>query len=586
MVFSNIVRRDELRKIQSKALKEIADALLCSFGPMGSNSIIIKDNARNRYTKDGYSILKEIKLSGAIEHSITEDLVDITRDIVKEFGDNSTSAILAAQLLFEEFIKLEEVAGELPFAIIENFKKAAACVSNEIIKHGHTCNLEDIYRIAFTSTNGNAKLANSITSIYTNFGMDVFIDVTTSNTGDDQIKEYDGLTIDSGYSDTAYINNKIKGVCSLRNPSIYVFEDPIDTPEMMSMFDAIIAHNIMQPLSPEGNPNGELEVRPTVIMATTISRDLSAYMEQLINFMYNQPEANRPPLLIINDIYQRDQFMDIARLCGARLICKYIDPKQQAKAIADGLAATPLTVHTFGGSAELVEASVAKTKFVNPRDMLDDKGNPATAYTSLVDWLESNIKSAISDGKDPNFVGNLKRRLNSLKGNLVEYLVGGVSVSDRDSIRDLVEDAVLNCRSAAAHGVGYGANFEALRACDNILKSDERPDSFKEFNMYVGVLYEAYYKISTMLYNTVYHDTDKAEEAVRRSLEKESPLNLRNMEYDNGVLTSIKSDIITLDTLSKILSLIITSNQAILQNPMVNSYYSDDRVKDAIYMDV
>lgn len=715
MVFSNIVKKDEMRGIQLKALKEVAEALTMSFGPMGSNTLIIKDNALNRYTKDGYSILKELKLSGSIEHSIVEDLVSITTGIVKELGDNTTSAIIMSYLLFKEMAEMEKTGEELPFDIIENFKKAVNLVSEEVEKNGHECTIDDIYNIAFTSTNGNAEIAQKVKTIYEQYGMDVFIDVSVSNTGEDFVKEYDGLTLDTGYGDTAFINNKTDGISSIRNASIYVFDDPVDTPEMMSFFDAIIAQNIVIPFT-EKRPEDAI---PTVIMTTRISRDLSAYMEQLIEFMYHTPEAQRPPLLLITNIVQEEQFKDISRMCNCRLIKKYINQAQQEKDIELGLAPTPPTVTSFCGHAELVEASVNKTKFVNPDGMFtkaektvrilpseyhcmtynnnfeddliagtttsnivivedykvnenslatiikngshdgltpviaivhktsdkntdyvgntmallekdgiltnvaimsiedecefekissdcnkpaDDKiavftilaksviykageglsitfVEPITNYETLIQFLEGQIKAAKEDGKDPGYIGGLKRRLNSLKANMVEFLVGGVSASDRDSLRDLVEDAVLNCRSAALNGVGHGANFEGFKASDNLSKMISCAED--PCNKYVAALSRAYREVTELLYTTVYNQ-DTANKLIEESLAKGLPHNLRTRSFDGLVLTSIKSDIVTLSTISKILGLMITSNQVLVQTPMVNTYYSEARTAKAL----
>lgn len=584
MVFSNVVRKDELRKTQLKALKEVAEALTMSFGPMGSNTLIIKDNACNRYTKDGYSILKEIKLTGAVEYSIVEDLIAITRGIVDELGDNTTSAIIMSYLLFMEMTKLEQEEKELPFVIIENFKKAVSIVADEVLKNGHACTVDDIYNIAYTSTNGNTKIANQMKSIYEEYGMDVFIDVSISNTGEDQIKEYDGLTIDTGYADTAFINNKGKGEAVIRNASIYVFDDPVDTPEMMTFFDSIIAQNVLGPWQEKRFE----DVVPTVIMATMISRDLSAYMEQIIDFMYHTPEAQRPPLLIISNIHQEEQFKDIARMAGAKLIKKYINAAQQNKDIELGLAPTPLTVVEFCGHAEEVVASVSKTKFINLAGVINEDGSVNENYSSLIQFLEGEIQSAKEDGKDPGFIGGLRRRLNSLKANMVEFLVGGVSASDRDSLRDLVEDAVLNCRSAAINGVGYGANFEGLRALETLLDVSEAEEKelYGDVAPYLHALYNAYVEVTLALYGTRYvGDEEKCNAILGRSLEQKSPYNLRTESFDGLVLTSIKSDIVTLEVISKILGLMITCNQSLLQNPMMNNYYSEDRTKKALEED-
>ena len=574
MVYSNIVRKDELRKIQLKALKELSDALLNSFGPMGSNTLIIKDGVFNRYTKDGYSILKEIKLSGVIEHSITEDLVEITRKIAGDFGDNTTSAVIMAYLLFKEFVDRESTTGELPFSIIENFKKAVAIISEDIKEHAMECTPDKIWDISYTSTNGNKAVADMLKKVYETYGMDVFIDVGISNTGYDMIEEFDGMTIDTGYSDTAYINDVEKGVCTLRNPRIYIFEDPVDTPEMMAFLDAILEQNIMKPMH-EGNYE---DVVPTVIMATKISRDMSAYLEQLINYLMSQKAANKVPVLILNDIVQKERMLDIAKLCGCKLICKYINAAAQKKDIEAGLAPTLATVTTFGGSAEAVEAGVTYTKFVNPAKMYDKDGKPTDEYTNLVNWLEAQLEKGIKEGQDHNFTGTLKRRINSLKSNMVEIMIGGASASDRDAKRDLVEDAVLNCRSAAAHGVGYGANYEGLRSARN-----GYIDTNETVNQYIDSIHSAYFEVSEMLYKTIGYSGEEARDLILKSLADNcGPLNLRTKEFDGRVLTSIKSDIVTLEVLSKILTLMLTANQALLQNPMVNTYYGEERVRKGL----
>ena len=41
------------------------------------------------------------------------------------------------------------------------------------------------------------------------------------------------------------INDKKKNTASVKNPKIYCFNDPIDTPEMLSMLDAILYNNIL-----------------------------------------------------------------------------------------------------------------------------------------------------------------------------------------------------------------------------------------------------------------------------------------------------------------------------------------------------
>ena len=60
-------------------------------------------------------------------------------------------------------------------------------------------------------------------------------------------------------------------------------------------------------------------------------------------------------------------------------------------------------------------------------------------------------------------------------------------------------------------------------------------------------------------------------------------MNIRTNAYDGKVLSSIKSDVIVLDTIDKILSLMYTTNQYLVQTPAHNiyqkEYYNKDNTK-------
>lgn len=87
---NNVVSAETLRKIQSKTLNETKNYLANTFGPMGSNTKIIKGNNQetitSSYSKDGLKVLKNISNSGPIEASIIEELESITRAVEKEVG--------------------------------------------------------------------------------------------------------------------------------------------------------------------------------------------------------------------------------------------------------------------------------------------------------------------------------------------------------------------------------------------------------------------------------------------------------------------------------------------------------------------
>ena len=85
-------------------------------------------------------------------------------------------------------------------------------------------------------------------------------------------------------------------------------------------------------------------------------------------------------------------------------------------------------------------------------------------------------------------------------------------------------------------------------------------------------IYKAYLDIIELLYGSVFDNFSDISNVIEESLEKGTPYNIRTGEYDGKVLTAIDTDIKILDTISKIVSLMLTSNQVIIQHPSLNKY--------------
>ena len=244
--------------------------------------------------------------------------------------------------------------------------------------------------------------------------------------------------------------------------------------------------------------------------------------------------------------------------------------------IENGVAPSVETVTNFAGYADEVTIDIDKMTIVNPKEMFDkdaeiaeDGSRPFSAtYNSLISFLEKQIEIESQDKNNLNAIIELKRRLHSLTANFVEYNVGGISAADRDNVRDLVEDAVLNCRSAAVNGVGQGAGIEGLCASKELIP-EETNSLFGEITV---IIYNAYKTLVTNLYKSGL-TVDEAEDKVNQSVEKHKAYNLREKSFNgNEVLCSIETDISVLEGISRIITIMYTSNQAFLVDPMQNAY--------------
>ena len=196
--------------------------------------------------------------------------------------------------------------------------------------------------------------------------------------------------------------------------------------------------------------------------------------------------------------------------------------------------------------------------------MFNEDGSYSDEYNFIIKYLETQIQKAKNENAGITEIASLKRRLNSFKGSMVDFLVGGITLSDKVNIKASLEDAVLNCRSAVKDGVGYGANFMALSVLTEMKQDSESMDPI------VNILYDAYVDIYRILYGDQYQDV------VNGSIEEGCPLNIRTNEYDGKVLSSIRSDVAILETINKILTLMFTCNQYLVQATVYNVYCADD----------
>lgn len=578
----NVVSEQTLRTMQINTLNELSKFLSKTFGPMGSNSKIIKGNdfanIDSAYSKDGLTVLKHIINSGPLETSIIKELDDITTHVEKEVGDGTTSTVILSALIFEKLVRIKDTYNVPPFELIREFQSVVEDIKKYILEEKKECTIQDMRDIALISTNGNTDVADNIAHIYETYGMNVDLSVGISNTSDSVVREYNGLTITEGMADPAFINNRADNTCSIPNAHVYHFVDPIDTMDMIAMFETILEKNIYIPLQ-----NEEMPI-PTVITCPRVTRDMTATLKQLIEQLYQYDSAGqssvKPPVLLISNVVGSDEAImdDIANLCGCKSIRKYIDPNIQKADQEAGKAPTIDNVQDFCGIAELVVADVKKTKFINPQHMntTDEDGNTIVdpIYTQMINFLTTEIDQE-KDTENSNSVGLLKKRLAALKGNSVDYLVGGVTIAERDSKKDLVTDAVKNCKSASLYGVGYAANFEGLRASlkcyNNLLQGGLKEDI-------ANIILQSYIDISKILYGTVCSDDDKINDMIRSSLETGFPFDISESDINatdpNGakVKCSIMLDINILDTIAKIITIMVTSNQCIVQAPQLNTY--------------
>lgn len=577
-IYSNIVEQKTLHDQTMAVLEIIANSLVTSFGPYGSATQIKKDDILPKFTKDGHTILKNIYFNGTLEMSIREVLEDLTSHVVKNVGDGTTSAILLSQLIYKRLATKCEpnldnakiYDWHLPPAELEReLNDLVKRVTEEIMSETREIKTyEDIHKIALISTNNNEEMAELISGIYMENGTDVYIDVKRSMDNQDYIKIFDGMTLDAGYADKVFVTNEAESTAEINAPKIYFFEDPIDTPEMINFFSAIIYHNIMEPLK------DRRELTPTVIMCPKVSSDIAAIMDPLVKTMMNAKANNfHIPFCLVSDIYKKEVLMDLANLCDARTVRKYINLEQQEKDQENGDAPTVDTIVDWCGTADAVVAGYNKTKIINPKLMYKEGTTEfSDFYKSIINNLEMQLAQAKQDGKNLNDIGNLRRRIHSMKANMVDLYIGGSTPEERDNRFDSAEDAVLNCMSAAEYGYGWGANIQAFNVFHRLYRNPNSGIISVVYNAYLDLLAKLYGSSVGEVPSSYNEASDEVKDMIKTTIETKTPINLRTGKADGLVLSSIKSDITVLDIVANVVGMLVTTKQFLCQSPAHNIY--------------
>ena len=627
---SNVVSEKKLREAQKRALTLFSDVISRTYGPMGGFTCYSKQNVDQKsvavsyYTKDGATVLKNIQTDKPIEALLKDEIVDICTQVIKDVGDGTSSATIISHLMFDSLLDLMDKYPKR--LVIKAFNEVVKEVSDFILTQGRECTLDDIYNITLTSTDGNTEMAELIRTIYEEYGMGVFIDVQDNNQPYTIYKGYDGLCYDSGYLDPAFVNSKDssgRGIVELQNARIFTFESPIDTPDMIGLLDTIIKKEVIGPMiriqnkaqmaQAQGKGNyvpDPKEFNQVLIVCPFISRDANSLLDQIIGKFQALPPEAKMPFCIVSDMNSDpNKIMDIMKLTGAKFIKKYIDPDMYKADKEAGLAPTEVTIHTFAGTAEKVIVDATSMKIINPGMMRDENGKITDFFKNYVKELQDLLAKYEETRTEVVKIGMLKKRIHTIQGNMVDLHIGGIGVSDRKSLIDSVEDAVLNCRSAAVDGVGYGANYEGLFATTK-LSSDFYPEfskaneeanndpdneELKKTAEYYTVknrvweaIREAYMILVAKIYEPYFdHDTNKTLfEILKFIIDKDGvkapmqPLNIVTGEFDGKVLSSIKSEPSILQSMSKIISVILKTNQFLVPDPRFNIYEWEEEDKN------
>jgi len=462
-----------------RGVNKVAAAVGSTLGAKG-RLVLYTEAGRIKATKDGATVAEHIFLSNKFENYGAALLLEAAKKTERESGDGtSTSSILTNFILTE----LQNTAENKNFYNIQKgMLKAASDINRQVELLKSDISLDLLYKVAFTSSNNNKEIANSIMNIYkqlTNWDIDVLFH-KSDNLLDEVEVEY-GYKISHGASK---INKK----------------------EQKNNIKIVLLNYNVQAL---GENLGKTVIQTCRTAKTPVLFICRDYTQDFIDDIERQSRDYYIPMYAVKlDLYGREadnQMRDLEYATSSIII--------------EDVPAYPLPSDALGE---------AKTVIFNT-------DRTSILFEEPIDEYIESVEEELVDVNDPIAVININRRLEKLKSVTANYIVGGATPQEMEERYDRIEDAVLACRSAIRHGVIKGGGVTYLQIYNILNKNKSKTD----FDLGYNTVIKSLTHLFNMLCENSYRDDaieiySKIEESEFKSI-----FNFATEKYETGEEISI-----------------------------------------------
>ncbi|WCS68356.1 60 kDa chaperonin [Bacillus phage vB_BsuM-Goe21] len=553
-VNSNVANQSKTKEVITETLNTLTTILSNSLGPYGSTSIIQdKLTVNHAITKDGYSILNKIKFDNEIASTILDIVKKISRSLVREVGDGSTSAIVVSNSLFKELDSLIsefkvprkdiiDTLAKFEEVLVEFIKKEATEITEE--------NFDIIKEIATVSNNNDEKAGQIIYNIYKEIGADGFISLELSDDVVDSYTVTKGIELNRGYITNDFANQVDKVTGEFKDALVFMSNQTLD------LEDQKILADLMGEVIFDRN-------KPLVI----ISKGYSSEIANMLRINHRRDELKGRMVAIdyaLATDHHRESFEDLAIYLGATIYDKF-EMGQLQKFDIDKLGkCNKVTVNE--NTSKLIEGQGDPEAIKERIEYLNTRLEEISKREKYIDTTEDEYK--------------IKKRIADLNCSIANLFIGGSTELEKETRKFLMEDAVFACRSALRNGYISGGNLIIPRIIDKNLddiiekiisdkslfryfNDDEKYNFIKEFSIKIKQAFRNSFE--TVLMNKFEDNENLIDDIISECIVNDKIYNLKTDEFEDisntKIINSTQTDIEIMKATFSIIGLLVTSNQ-------------------------
>ena len=551
---TNIINGEDFDEKILDILDRISNIISKSLGRYGATTIIEDKLVGNIITKDGFTILNRIKFRyDSLASTILEIIKNVSRDLVREVGDGSTSSVVIATELYRSLLnerENNEAFSLLPNKVLlETLETLEECINEKIKERAIEItedNFDKLQEIAEISMNNDKELGTLIANIYKEIGKEGNIIIDKSPTNNTFYNMIEGFELSRGFITSKFANQSNLKDCIIENPYILMCNEGLDEDDIPVLSD-LLGHLL------------SVEHRGLVIIAKQFSTNIVNWME--INLMKNKKELK---LLAIDYSFastnSTETFEDLACCVGATIYKKLeMDKIKDYKEF-----------YSLLGESESVKASELTSFIIGPKG---DKEK----INERIEWIKYLIDEVKKDDSIRDISKDLiqlNTRISLMLGKIAKLYVGGETDMAKETTKYLVEDTVYACKSALKHGYVSGGNLIIPKIIYELLECDENCDinlGLQERYLLKSISSSCIETYKIMMRNSnLFTDEQSLDTEVQLCIMSNKIRNLKTNELerdeDTTVINSAMTDISILRSSLSIIGLLFTSNQFISNN--------------------
>ena len=592
---NNVITEEEYRLRINLLFEDVSNTLSKTLGPYGATSVLDKVGDV-MLSKDGWQVLKKLAYMDEVQNTLLGLIVKIAHQVVMRVGDGSTTSVVGANQLLKQLDDISKKTNLRPKQLLDTLEEVVGDICNKIQEIAVPINkegdLDEIYKLALVSTNGDGGIAEMIRTIYKETGNPA-IEFNKSKSNFTTYEVLKGYKLQfMTYIDRIFVNND-NGTCNVKKPIILMFNHKLE----QDYFESIIQPAIKVAIN-KGQRLVVVAPYYDSFLLQRFARDLSLEFKATKSSTVVYTKAS------LMDDHRADLFNDFAALCGCTIV-------NESTALDVLKGELEFKAEDYLGEVEeldIGEQSTFATGFIKK-----DEGMLEILEKDAISKYQDLHQAAENSSTITEALVNAKQRMSKLKGNMGIINVGGSTELAKLANYDLVEDAVKACESAYLFGVTPGQTI-GIQTAVHDLKDDDKYKNDKVKRMFLDAISNAYRDVTEILLENKFKEhiphyvmTRLVNESVRRQavidienteisfievlgvddiskndgnylqkllykIEKMFKLkdldevikpeaHIRELAFDDSIINSCKTDIEVLRATAGIVGLLLSSNQ-------------------------